>query len=262
MSSSLSQLFSKAYELVKVSEKHDRVLPIIFAFVPLIAVFSSYMILFVGFYVAFVFNPDIFVGVVVAFFALILFSVAFSLYITYVLIRRRNEHFRRSVEFFSAVSEISSALGFKRSASIRDRLRDLVSVSGSRRAVLNTVLSIIPFYSIYIYHFLNRDFHKHSEKELLILRELLDELREYAVSSQGHHTIPHQLFHEIETFGVVEKRSTALYTVATIFTFGIFAIYWLYTLINDPNKHFEKHTAVDKVVVHSLEAVARGRGLL
>ncbi|MFQ5950797.1 MAG: DUF4234 domain-containing protein, partial [Candidatus Geothermarchaeales archaeon] len=37
------------------------------------------------------------------------------------------------------------------------------------------------------------------------------------------------------------ERSVVLYLVLSIVTLGIFGIYWLYTLIDDPNLHFRHH---------------------
>jgi hypothetical protein len=40
--------------------------------------------------------------------------------------------------------------------------------------------------------------------------------------------------------------------VLTVITFGVFGIYWLYTLIDDPNKHFERQHVVEDALANAV----------
>ena len=44
------------------------------------------------------------------------------------------------------------------------------------------------------------------------------------------------------------ERSVVLYALLTLVTFGLFGFYWLYALIDDPNKHFEEHVATEETL--------------
>ena len=43
-----------------------------------------------------------------------------------------------------------------------------------------------------------------------------------------------------EHLGNLKERSVAVYAVLTVLTLGFFSIYWLYAVIDDPNKHFDE----------------------
>lgn len=49
------------------------------------------------------------------------------------------------------------------------------------------------------------------------------------------------------------ERSMLLYVVLTIITLGAFGVYWLYVLIDDPNKHFERQHVVEDALVRAIE---------
>ena len=50
----------------------------------------------------------------------------------------------------------------------------------------------------------------------------------------------------------LKERSTILYVGLTIVTLGIFAIYWLYVLIKDPNAHFEHQRRTEDAILAAL----------
>ena len=51
-------------------------------------------------------------------------------------------------------------------------------------------------------------------------------------------------------------RNTVLYIVLTIVTLGLFLLYWVYVVTNDPNKHFAVHRSVEQNLVRALEELA------
>jgi len=52
--------------------------------------------------------------------------------------------------------------------------------------------------------------------------------------------------------GSRKERSFVLYAALTVITFGVFGIYWLYTLIDDPNKHFERQHVVEDALAKAV----------
>jgi hypothetical protein len=51
---------------------------------------------------------------------------------------------------------------------------------------------------------------------------------------------------------MVPQRSVTLYVIVTIISGGIFGIYWLYALIEDPNKHFIQHVSLEDSLMEKL----------
>ncbi|MEM3913533.1 MAG: DUF4234 domain-containing protein, partial [Desulfurococcaceae archaeon] len=144
---------------------------------------------------------------------------------------------------FENLVEIADLLKFRRSYVMKSRLNELREINSHvKSALANTILIIIPLYIFYVYHFLNKDFVKHSEKEKLLIAEFFDEVREKIPS----------FTRRIEEFNIVPDRSTLLYLILTIVT-GIFLIYWVYTLTKDPNKHFESHSVLERELVTALK---------
>ena len=50
------------------------------------------------------------------------------------------------------------------------------------------------------------------------------------------------------------SRSAGLYLILTIILGELFAIYWLWTLIKDPNLHFDAHTIFEDLLLSNLSA--------
>ena len=55
----------------------------------------------------------------------------------------------------------------------------------------------------------------------------------------------------------IPDRSFAVYFIASLFTVGIFTIYWIYALVSDPNAHFRYQSMVeDTIIAQVLPALA------
>ena len=52
----------------------------------------------------------------------------------------------------------------------------------------------------------------------------------------------------------LKERSVVLYAVLTLITFGLFAIYWLYVLLKDPNTHFAGHELTEFAIATAIES--------
>lgn len=243
-------LISKVEELVGKAEKTDYIMPVILPFIPTIVQIIG-GVLFMGgvfttsglttgrIYSAFLIT----MGIVV-----ILVGIVMNFWVIYRWIKRRNEHFERSLLYYETLVELAEKLDFKRGVILKSRLNELREINRKMRSALaNTILTILPFYIYYVYHFLNKDFAKHSEREKLFLAELFDELRERFPS----------FTRRIDEVVSVPERSTLLYLILTWVT-GLFLIYWVYTLTKDPNKHFESHYVIERDVLVALKEMAKG----
>jgi len=242
----IDTLLRRAEELIEESRRTDYVMPTVLPFVPAILLSIGIVLLVVGDFTVAVSRglhggELVFVGVV-----LLLVAIALNFYVVYRWVKRRNEHFKRSLAFFEAITEVSELLNLGRAPLIRSRLNELREVSSRmRNAVANTILIIVPLYIYYVFHFLNKDFHKHSEKERLLLAELLDEIRARVPT----------FIRRVDEFTAVPERSTFLYLILTILI-GLFLLYWVYTLTKDPNKHFESHAVLERDIVAALREIS------
>ncbi len=59
---------------------------------------------------------------------------------------------------------------------------------------------------------------------------------------------------QIEPQMVVPERNFVKFLVLSIVTCGIYAIYWLYTIINDPNMHFDDHAAWEALLLETVQS--------
>lgn len=240
-------LLKRAEEFVDRARRTDYIMPTILPFMPAILLPIGALMLIIGIIIA-VLAPRGRSGLELATMGMIVIIIAIVLnfYIVYRWIKRRNEHFSRTLLFFDVVAEVAELLNFRKTPLIKSRLNELREVnSRERSAVANTILTIVPLYIYYVYHFLNKDFSKHSEKEKLLLAELIDEIREKAPT----------FIRRIEEFKSVPERSTFLYLILTLIT-GLFLIYWVYTLTKDPNDHFESHSLLEREILNALKEIA------
>lgn len=237
----IGSLLRKSEELIEESKKTDYRMPVILPFIPAILSGVGLIIMIFGLF-GMIIHPGYLAlfttGAVICIIAILL-----NFYVVYKWIKRRNEHFTRTLMFFENLVEIADLLKFRRSYVMKSRLNELREINSHvKSALANTILIIIPLYIFYVYHFLNKDFVKHSEKEKLLIAEFFDEVREKIPS----------FTRRIEEFNIVPDRSTLLYLILTIVT-GIFLIYWVYTLTKDPNKHFESHSVLERELVTALK---------
>ena len=243
--SRVQALLSRLREDVDKARVSDYVMPVVLPFVPAILLAIGAILFFIGIFRAI--SHEASASLTVTGLGLMVLAIAINIYVLYKWIERRNTHFERTLSMFKTISELATLLGFNRAQIIASRVRELELVSTPRRVGLNIVLSIfVPFYIFYVYHFLNKDFHTHSQKERLVLAELFDELRERD---------PH-FMRRYEELVEVPDRSTLLYIVLYLVTIGFFGIYWVYTLTEDPNKHFESHALIDREILASLERIS------
>jgi len=235
-------LLSNARELAEQARDTDYIMPVTLPFIPVIIVIIGALVMVIGF----VDNSDIMLAIGSA---IALIGLVVNFYVVYRWVKRRNDHFDRTLKFFGVITELAEILGFERASIIRSRYNELREIcSIQRNPVMHTILTIIPFYIFYVYHFLNKDFAEHSAKERLLLADLFDELRK-------RHP---QFIRRIEEFRRVPPRSTLMYLILTLVT-SLFSLYWVYTLTKDPNEHFKSHKVIERDIVDAFEKLVEQR---
>ncbi len=168
----------------------------------------------------------------------------YGLYIIYKLMDRRLQHFERMISLRGHLvqvlrekaeaagktaeveEELSQLEGFLLDATTRDR-------AGEKSPVLWLVLTLV-FNPVvyYVYYFLNDDFRAHESNEQLFMNKASEIMIKLRITQQP-----------ITPSIVIPERNFVMYLLLTIVTCGIYGIYWWYTLIVDPNLHFDNHAS-------------------
>jgi flagellar basal body-associated protein FliL len=176
--------------------------------------------------------------------------VAF-LYVIYLLIRRRNQHFARQQRFFADLALALREAASRKGANVEAYLGSMEATSRQaqieeteKSAVLWVILYIIPVVSIiaglYILYFLTGDFFKHERREDGMLADATR-----ALSALGS-------TFTFNRYNGIPSRSFVLYLILSIVTFGLFTFYWEYVLIQDPNNHFVNHVHYEDALLQSI----------
>jgi len=183
-----------------------------------------------------------------------LISTLLYVYLFYLLINRRNKHFARQsrfsedlINYVKSVSDRKKGVDIQTGVSSLERsARDVRYEEVEKSAGLWAILTIIPFVSIfailYILYFLGTDYRRHEIREIGFIEDtnkVLDKLGLGGIPERRLDPIP--------------DRSFVLYLVLTVVTLGLFGIYWLYTLITDPNNHFKHHVKWEDELITNLE---------
>ena len=164
-------------------------------------------------------------------------------FVLYKWLKRRNEHFKRTKLMYSELASLFEKLGASRAATIRGIVKEMEVEQPERSPGFWVILCLfIPLLTLYVYHFLNKEFHKHSVRERHLAEDIRASLEELGVTR-----------FPAEYPAEVPNRSTILYIILTIVTLGIFGLYWVYTLTKDPNEHFRSHRSIEKSLVSALE---------
>jgi len=105
---------------------------------------------------------------------------------------------------------------------------ELSNEEKDRSAGLYAFLSIIiPLVSLYIVYFLTKEFTAHDSKERTFFQTFSVATDKLDITVQ------------FPSWKELPSRSAGLYLILTIVLGSLFAIYWLWTLIKDPNLHFD-----------------------
>lgn len=171
----------------------------------------------------------------------------------YRLVKRRNHHFRRQILLFEDIAAAVRRTTAKKEfdaeldlGSLDRTLRETKAeeTESEKSAMLWAILSVFNGLALlYVWYFLMKDFSKHERREDTFWTETSKILNKAGVNLE----VP------TRTDPLLE-RSFALYLVLTIITAGIFGIYWLYTLLKDPNVHFMYHAKIEDQILPILES--------
>lgn len=259
MASRLSALLESVRVESRRREETDRTVSVAWVFAPIVAIVVLVLILVA--IVVFTFalpgtdpgllGPLVAGGLAGAFGLFFLVGIIF-LYLYYVLIRRRNLHFARQARLLEAAVPLlrESAQGQgvdveARLVSVERSIREARDEEAEKGAVLWIVLSFLTgFAALYVFYFLMRDFHRHERREEGLIEDV-----SHVLSTLGQMELPRRV-------EPIPRRSFALYLILTIITLGIFGIYWIYTLIKDPNTHFHEQAKLEAELLSRLEALA------
>jgi hypothetical protein len=161
-------------------------------------------------------------------------------------IRRRNLHFNRQILLYEDLISLVKQLAGKKNMDItipvnylERSLRDARFEDSEKNPALYAILSAsTPLVGFYSYYFLMKDFFKHERREDMFFAGIANLLVALGVPiSLPMRTSP------------IPDRSFAVYFIASLFTVGIFTIYWIYALVSDPNAHFRHQSMVEDTII-------------
>ncbi|WP_456482279.1 DUF4234 domain-containing protein [Methanopyrus sp.] len=222
--------------------EEDRIVPVWFAFLPQILTFLGLLMILMPY----AFPSLMFTFLPALGFVKILVGYPLTVYLMYLMIKRRNEHIMRSLEFLRYLVELLAGVGYDVDV-LRSELEEMRLRAERRNPVIYALLTLVSpigwLVALYIYHFLNADFHEHSVRE----RDFLESVARLLDIN------PYEPPFELERFYVVPRRNTFLYLLLTLLTFGTFALYWWYTVVRDPNRHFRAHRRLERDLIESIE---------
>ncbi len=175
-----------------------------------------------------------------------IFSSAFSAYLVYLLVNRRNNHFGREQAMFGHVLDLLRAKVNPGDVNGQWRLANnyrcyqwLSESSSERSAVMQALLVLIPYLGWFLLMFelllLTDDWKEHEFREDYMVQEING-----TMGMLGLYQLPPRL-----RLSPVRSRSSAVYLVISIFTLGLAELVWLYLSTSDPYEHFEYHSHLE-----------------
>ena len=183
-----------------------------------------------------------------------LVSLILLAYLEYMLISRRNNHFKRQSRFYDDLIAYMRALSSKKKgvdaqaglSSLERTVSEMKADETEKNAILWVILhaavQFIPL--LYVLYFLGKDFRLHERREDGLMEDSNKILESLGVTVGVRRLNP------------IPERSFVLYLILTIVTFGIFGIYWLYILITDPNNHFKHHIQYEDELMSKISNLA------
>jgi len=241
---------AQTFEALRARVQTDRILSPILILLPIAAILLTIIIAVVAFIIAF---PSInwtdpqaaqkasnaaWWGIIITIAGSIVAEVIIAILI-YMLIERRNQHFRRESMLRHGMLGYLKARTDERGvaqavaadiASMQSVTAEADARDDQKSALLYVILTIIPivgfFISLYILYFLTKDPQEHDRRW-----QFFASTAQRVGSQAGMVTV-------MPSWKALEQRNFVLYFILAIVTFGIFLIYWYYTLFRDLNEHF------------------------
>ena len=204
----------------------------------------------------FAFAAAFFGAIAIATIGSIVLGILFAVMI-YYLIQRRNSHLGRQAFLYEDWMNMAKELASKKEVDVALSLNNMDRTMRESRfeetgksAALWAILVVVCFATLpftflpliigtlYIYYFLMKDFYRHERREDMFVEDLNRTLATAGVSIN----LPRRTV-------VIPDRSFILYLLLSIVTIGIFAIYWIYVLLTDPNSHFRQQALIEDTVL-------------
>ena len=168
------------------------------------------------------------------------------------LVRRRNMHFNRQILLYEDLLSVAKELASKKNTDVsilinnmdrnlREARLDELEKNATLWAILSFGFGAGLFYAGY---FLMKDFYRHERREDMFIQDLLRTFYTMGVTiNLPYRTSP------------VPDRSFALYFVLTLITGSIFAVYWVYVLVSDPNNHFRQQMVIEDTIMAQVSPI-------
>jgi preprotein translocase subunit YajC len=174
------------------------------------------------------------------------FGIAWFLMI-YLLIKRRNAHFSRQekleVLILSKLRQLKEEKQLHyNSASNFTKKENPIYFGNAQTWALSTIL-IFP--AFYVFYFLSMDLQKHEEHEREFLMETVSLTKGLGLSM------------DLDGFTVTKKFALDRYLILSIITCGFAAVYWLYRIFNDYNRHFKRQWELENELLRFLKSIDR-----
>ncbi len=248
----MSELY-QIEEYIRRRDYTDYIMPLWLPFLPLLLIIGStfWLIIIMDFYERHEYYNhrylmDVYTDMVELYLLVIiiitLIGVIINVYVVYKWVWRRNEHFKRQKLLFNAIKEFLRKKGFD-VGKLELICMEIDVEENEKNPVLWALIQFIPYVGsillIYVYHFLNKDFYRHEVRENNYLSALSEILSDFYYVRYNN----------------IPDRSTILYFVLSLVTFGIFGLYWVYTLTKDPNNHFLEHKRWEDFLLNTLKRI-------
>jgi len=236
----------------------DKMMSTVWCIMPLVGMIVFIVLFFIGLFMAggpyygYGYEEAAVFSTVMMLVGVIIFGVL-TIYPIYMLIVRRNLHFRRVQALYADAIEVLREASAKTGVDISGNLMLIERYLGEMRmeeteksAVLWIILLFIPFVnffaSLYVLYFLTKDWYQHERREDEIWNQI-----NMALNRMGYRPI------DTRRPEPIPSRSFFLYFILSILI-PLWAIYWLYVLIKDPNNHFKSHVRMEDDLLMALEA--------
>lgn len=192
------------------------------------------------------FGLGVFFGVLALFYIGIFVVAIIYTVMLYKLVKRRNTHFSRQTFLYEDLTNMAKEFAAKKGVDISLPLNNLDRTYREARveeteksAALWAILSFITgLATLYVYYFLMKDFFKHERREEIFVEDLNRALATTGlVVNLPRRTVP------------IPDRSFILYFILSLVTLGLFSIYWVYVLLEDPNNHFRQQAMLEDTII-------------
>mgnify|MGYP000110522962 CR=1 FL=1 len=156
-------------------------------------------------------------------------------YVVYKLVQRRDEHLRRmaavadaSIRRLREKAQGREELVSQELAELEQLKMQMLAGSTERGAALWLVIAMLTgIGSFILYYLLMQDYVQHDQLEARFFTVMSSALAKLGLAAQPGQAVPS-----------VPQREPVTFILLTIFTCGIYGLYWMYVMIKDFNDHF------------------------